>query len=83
MFILSITGLFRMILIIIGVIVLLRFIGQFMNAKRNMEVERKLNAQQRKQNDDLKRTAQNYGKTNIISDTRSNDIEDVDYEEVN
>lgn len=83
MFILSITGLFRTLLIIIGVIVLLRFLGQLMNAKRNMEVERKLNAEQRKQNEEMRKTVKNYGKTNVISDSKSNDIEDVDYEEVN
>lgn len=82
MFILSITGLFRTLLIIIGVIVLLRFLGQLMNAKRNMEVERKLNAEQRKQNEEIRKTVKNYGKTNVISDSKSNDIEDVDYEEV-
>lgn len=83
MIVLSITGLFRTLLIIIGVIVLLRFIGQLMNAKRNMETERKLNAQQRKQNEEIRKTAQNFGKTKIISNSNSNDIEDVDFEEVN
>jgi len=43
----SITGLFRTVLIILGAFVLLRFLGQLMMAKRNMEEERKINERQR------------------------------------
>ena len=82
--ILSATGVFRTILIIIGIIVVLRFIGQFLNAKRNMETERKLNQNARKFEEERQRTFKNYGKTRIIKDKKSisNDVQDVSYEEV-
>jgi hypothetical protein len=85
----SIPGLFRTILIIIGVIVLLRFLGQLMMAKRNMEEERRLNAQQRKSEKDRAEKLCDFGKTSILNSKGSSsgksghsDIQDVDYEEL-
>lgn len=81
MVIASATGLFRTILILIGLFVLLRFLGQLMNAKRNMEEERSMNERQRKFEAEKRWTSQNRGKTRIIRDAPGQ-IEDVDYEEV-
>ena len=79
----SVTGLIRTLLIIIGVFVLLRFLGQLMNAKRNMEEEGKLNAQQRKLNQEKERKRKNLGKTSILKRFQDSDnIEDVDHEEM-
>ena len=79
----SVTGLVRTLLIIIGVLVLLRFLGQLMNAKRNMEEERKLNAQQRKFNHEKETKRKNLGKTSVLKKGQASDnIEDVDYEEM-
>ena len=79
----SVTGLVRTLLIIIGVFVLLRFLGQLINAKRNMEEERKLNAQQRKFNQEKERKRKNLGKTSVLKKSQGSDnIEDVDYEEM-
>ncbi len=79
----SVTGLVRTLLIIIGVIVLLRFLGQLMNAKKNMEVERELNERQRKFNSEKERKRKNLGKTSVLKKGQSSDnIEDVDYEEM-
>lgn len=79
----SVTGLVRTLLIIIGVFVLLRFLGQLINAKRNMEEERKLNAQQRKFNQEKERKRKNLGKTSILKRFQDSDnIEDVDHEEM-
>ena len=39
----SLPGLLRTLFIIVGVFLLLRFLGQFMIAKRNMEEERNVN----------------------------------------
>ncbi len=79
----SVTGLFRTILIIIGVFVLLRFLGQLMNAKRNMEEERALNERQRRQEEEKRQTSQNLGKTRILKNPGSEQAEDVDFEEIN
>lgn len=79
----SVTGLVRTLLIIIGVFLLLRFLGQLINAKRNMEEERKLNAQQRKFNQEKERKRKNLGKTSILKRFQDSDnIEDVDHEEM-
>ncbi len=79
----SVTGLVRTLLIIVGVIVLLRFLGQLMNAKKNMEAERELNERQRKFNSEKERKRKNLGKTSVLKKGQSSDnIEDVDYEEM-
>ena len=84
----GITNAFRTILIIIGAIVLLRFLGQLMNAKRNMEEERRLNKQQREYQDERNQKMKNFGKVNIFSRNSKKrthlkgNVEDVDFEEV-
>ncbi len=80
----SVTGLFRMLLIIVGVLFLLRFLGQFMIAKRNMEEERNLNRAKRKFEEEKRKAKENVGRISILSKKRkkSEDIEDVDFEDV-
>lgn len=80
----SIVGLFKTLMIIIGVFVLLRFLGQVMNAKRNMDEERVLNSQSRKVEKERAEKLQNFGKTRLKNDSNkgNNNIEDVEYEEV-
>jgi hypothetical protein len=79
----SVTGLIRTLLIIIGVFVLLRFLGQLMNAKRNMEEERALNERERKLREEKARKKKNLGKTNVIGKNKGGvSAEDVDFEEV-
>ena len=80
----SVTGLFRMLLIIVGAIFLFRFIAQFMNAKRDMEAERAMNEERRRFNEEKERAAKSVGKTKVIKDnaTLNSDIEDVDFDEV-
>lgn len=83
---LSITGLFKMILMIIGVMVVLRFIGQWMNAKRNLNAQdahKKSEALRQKQKQYVN---QNLGKTHVIpkqyTDKSGNFAEDVKFEEI-
>ena len=79
----SIPGLFRTILIIVGVFFLVRFIGQFMIAKRNMEDEREMRSTKRQFQEQKKKASQDLGKTNILKKSaRKNDVEDVDFEEI-
>ena len=81
----SITGLFKTLMILIGVFVLLRFLGQLMNAKRNMEEERQLNAHDRKIQKEKAYKQKNLGKTKVVSRNQSpgnSGVEDVDFEEV-
>lgn len=81
MILLSISGTFRMILIIVAIFVILRFIGRLMVAKRNMDEERNFN-----QNNDAYRRAKEKserekGKVNVV-ERGYRDAEDVDFEEV-
>ena len=84
----GITNVFRTILIVIGAIVLLRFIGQLMNAKRNMDVERRMSKQQREFQDERNQKLKNFGKVNVFSrnpkktNKPKGNVEDVDFEEV-
>lgn len=81
----SITGLFKTLLILIGVLVLLRFLGRVMIAKRSLDQERADLAREkafvRERNEKLR----NFGKV-TVSKTKAapkGDIQDVDYEEIN
>jgi hypothetical protein len=83
----SITGLFRTVLIILGAFVLLRFLGQLMMAKRNMEEERKINERQRAFDKERSQKLRNFGKVNILTKSKrktgiSHQAEDADYEEI-
>lgn len=86
----SVTGIFRTVLIVIGAIVLLRFLGQFMIAKRNMEEERRLNELQRKAKQERDEKMKKFGKTTILGTIKSKksanktsaDVQDVDFEEI-
>jgi hypothetical protein len=85
----SVAGFFRTILIIIGAIVALRFLGQLMIAKRNMEEERSMNERQRKFEQERSEKLKKFGKISILggskkktSNTEFTDVVDVDYEEI-
>jgi hypothetical protein len=84
----SITGLFRTVLIILGAFVLLRFLGQLMMAKRNMEEERKINERQRAFDKERFEKMKKFGKTTVLNENKvskknglnDSKIEDVDFE---
>jgi hypothetical protein len=81
----SITGLFKTFLIILGAIVLLRFLGQLMMAKRNMEEERKLNKQKREFEQERATKLRNFGKISILKSNRNNSgpfPEETEFEEI-
>jgi hypothetical protein len=77
-------GVIRMILLIIGALVVLRFLGQLMNAKRNIEEEKQIKASQDAINKARKHVEKNKGKIRIIpkSKRENTPFEDVDFEEV-
>ena len=83
----SVSGFFRTILIIIGAIVAVRFLGQLMIAKRNMEEERSMNERQRKFEQERSEKLKKFGKISILggskkktTNTEFTDVVDVDYE---
>ena len=78
----SLIGLFKTALLIIGAFVLLRFLGQLMIAKRNIEEER---ADLKREKDFLRERNQKmktFGKVSVQKETPRGDVQDVDYEEV-
>lgn len=68
---------------IIGGFVLLRFVGQLLIAKRNMEEERRINEKERKFRAEQKEKLKSFGKIKIVkkSDVKG-DVQDIDYEEI-
>jgi len=84
MILLSVTGLFRTILIIIGIMVLLRVIGKMMIAKRNLDEEKDLLRKQRESEKMVSESKQNFGKTTIskIDKRIADEGGYVDFEEV-
>lgn len=80
---LSVTGLVRTLLILIGAFVLLRFIGQVLRARRDMEAEKERQEQERRFELERKEKQRNLGKTSILDKPNSNStIQDVDFEEI-
>jgi hypothetical protein len=84
MILLSITGLFRTILIILGVLVVLRIVGRMMVAQRNQEAEKDHLRRQRESEKMASSARQNFGKTTISQiDKKSADQAGyTDFEEV-
>lgn len=84
---LSITGLFKTILILIGVFVLLRFLGQLMIAKRNLAEHNALRSSLKKQEVEKNYKKNNQGKISILKENDKQNkqdfnVHDVDFEEV-
>lgn len=77
-------GVIRTILIIIGVSVIFRFIGQVLNGRRNQNDQKSAKAREDLINKQKQYVEKNEGKVNIVSKqaTPSAPFEDVDYEEV-
>lgn len=84
MILLSVTGLFKMLLIILGVFLLLRLIGRLMIAKRNIDEHHQVDRERNAAEDLKRKSAESFGKTTISklgkSNRKSGDF--VDFEEV-
>lgn len=81
----SIPGLFKTILIILGAVVLLRFLGRVMIAKRNLDEERALLQRERNFQRERNEKLKNFGKVSVMNNRSSKPTpkaEDVDFEEL-
>jgi hypothetical protein len=84
----SFTGVIRTILIIIGAIVVLRFLGQLMEAKRQINAQNQMKENERKYRKDYEEKVKTFGKVKILGKTNKTqkskdfDYEDVDFKEV-
>lgn len=80
----SVTGLFKMLLILLGAFVVIRFFAQWNNNK-NIHVQKKQEKESRKRFEKEKNfKRQTLGKTRVVGKDSSNqnDVQDVDFEEV-
>lgn len=80
LFLLYAANFLRTVLIIIGVLVIVRFIGKLMNAKRNLGEQERHNRQREAYRREKEETQKNLGKVTILRGRK--EAEDVDYEEV-
>ena len=82
----SFTGLVKTILLIIGAMVALRFIGRLMIAKRNLDEERELLNRERSFQRERDEKLRDFGKIKVVKDNQQASsktaTEDVDFEEV-
>ena len=79
----SLSGLFKTALMIIGVLVLLRFLGRVMIAKRNLDEERADLAREKALVKERNEKLRNFGKVTVSKSSPKGDVQDVDYEEIN
>ncbi|SFT51214.1 hypothetical protein SAMN05216474_0989 [Lishizhenia tianjinensis] len=80
LFLLYAANFLRTVLIIIAVLVIVRFIGRLMNAKRNISEQERFNKQKEAYRKEKEDTQRNIGKVSILRGRK--EAEDVDYEEV-
>ncbi|MDX1446412.1 hypothetical protein [Lishizhenia sp.] len=80
LFLLFAANFLRTVLIIIAVLVIVRFIGKLMNAKRNISEQERFNKQKEAYRREKEETQRNIGKVSIFKGRK--EAEDVDYEEV-
>jgi len=84
MILLSITGVFKVVAIIIGVAIVLKVVGQFLVARRNMEAERDLLQKDREEKEAMAKHQKTFGQTTVSrvdkNDGKSENFSD--YEEV-
>ena len=78
----SFSGFLKTILIIIGVFVLLRFLGRVMIAKRNLDEEREMLKREKDFARERNQKLRDFGKVSINKGAPKGNVEDVDYEEV-
>ena len=84
MILLSLTGVFRTLLIIFGVIFLLQIIGKTAQARRNVAEQQKMKQEERRSQQQTEEAKRNFGRTTIskIDKNKINDNDYTDYEEV-
>lgn len=77
----SVTGVFKTVLLIIGALVLVRFIGRLMIAKRNVDEEREMLQRQREFEKEKSEKLKNFGKVTVGKGPKGK-TEDVDFTEI-
>lgn len=78
----SVSGVFKTILMLLGAMVVLKFLGQLLVAKRNLAEQTKFRAEQDRIQKQKAHFEQNKGKISILRNVPPTNVKDVDYEEI-
>jgi len=78
----SISGIVKTIMMLLGAMVVLKYLGQLMVAKRNIAEQNKFREEQEKIKKQKAHFEQNKGKISILRNITPGNVKDVDYEEV-
>ena len=78
----SISGVLKTILMLLGAMVVLKYLGQLMVAKRNIAEQSRFREEQDKIQKQKSHFEQNKGKISIVRNVNLSNVKDVDYEEI-
>ena len=79
----SVSGVLKTILMLLGAMVVLKYLGQLLVAKRNIAEQSRFREEQDKIQKQKAHFERNKGKISILRNVNPNDVKDVDYEEIN
>jgi hypothetical protein len=78
----SVSGVFKTILMLLGAMVVLKYLGQLLVAKRNIAEQNKFREEQDKIHKQKAHFERNKGKISILRNVKPDNVKDVDYEEI-
>jgi hypothetical protein len=78
----SVSGVFKTILMLLGAMVVLKYLGQLLVAKRNIAEQNKFREEQDKIQKQKAHFERNKGKISILRNVKPDNVKDVDYEEI-
>ena len=78
----SVSGVLKTILMLLGAMVVLKYLGQLMVAKRNIAEQSRFREEQDKIQKQKSHFEQNKGKISIVRNVNLSNVKDVDYEEM-
>lgn len=78
----SISGVLKTILMLLGAMVVLKYLGQLMIAKRNIAEQSRFREEQDKIQKQKAHFERNKGKISILRNVKPDNVKDVDYEEI-
>ncbi len=79
----SISGVLKTILMLLGAMVVLKYLGQLMIAKRNIAEQSRFREEQDEIQKQKAYFERNKGKISILRNATPGNVNDVDYEEIN
>jgi hypothetical protein len=78
----SISGVLKTILMLLGAMVVLKYLGQLLVAKRNIAEQNRFREEQNKIQKQKAYFERNKGKISIVRNVNPSDVKDVDYQEI-